>query len=109
MNLFLRVFADCQTTEDAASLQSQLLAALGQWRPRPRAEPQQYWKMPQYFEFTYNLVPPSQEALEAIHSQAQTGWHDTHSLGEHSCVWNRTPGTQFLVPAVAWAELALHQ
>jgi hypothetical protein len=64
--------------------------------------------MTQYFEFTYNLAPASHQALRAIHALAQAGWSETGSDEDLSCVWNRSPGIEFLIPAVAWAELALH-
>ena len=108
MNLFLRAFADCTTPEAASRLQEQFLETLAPWHPSVHATPLQYWKMTQYFEFTYNLAPATREALQAVHALAQAGWTDCESDEELSCVWNRVPGTQFLNPAVAWAELALH-
>jgi hypothetical protein len=107
MQLFLRVFADCPTPQAAMQVQKQLLESLAPWKPEVHAPPLRYWKMNQYFEFTFNLAPASQQALEAIHARSPAGWTDSGSDGDLSCVWNRAPGLQFLAPAVGWAELAL--
>jgi hypothetical protein len=107
MQLFLRVFADCPTPEAAATLQKQLLQALAAWQPVVHAPPLRYWKITAYFEFTFILLPASPGALREVHALAPSGWHDTASDDDISCVWNRGSGSLFLVPAVAWAELAL--
>jgi hypothetical protein len=109
MRLFLRVYAECPSADVASLLQEQFLAALARWTPAEHREPQQYWKIAQYFEFTFNLYPPTAQAHSAVRSLAGEGWRDTNSSNELSSVWNRPSGEAFLAPEVVWAELALNQ
>ena len=105
--LFLRLFADCPSPDAAERLLHRLLTALAPWQPRSTALPLRYWKMPRYFEFTFDLAPPTLAVLRKLHATTTEGWTDMEADGEHSCVWNRGSGEGFLLPEVAWAELQL--
>ncbi len=107
MKLFLRLHAECPSFEAATMLHERLQVELSRWNPEVHAGPQQYWKMPEYYEFTFTLRTPTPQAHNGIRLLAREGWHDMHSEEELSSIWNRGCREKFLVPEVVWAELAL--
>lgn len=109
MQLFMRLFAVCVAPAAAESIRLRLLETLSAWQPTAHATPTRYWKIPEYWEFTFHLAPPVADTLRAVQSCSPAGWAETDSDGEISCVWNKPPGGRFLVPEAIWAELSLHR
>ncbi|KQY85584.1 hypothetical protein [Pelomonas sp. Root1444] len=106
--LFLRTFANCADESTAHSLRLRLCDALAAWRPTAAAEPKRYWKLPELYEFTFDLQPAKVAAFEQILSLVSYGWHHAWpDENERSSVWNRADGLVLLTPEVAWANLEL--
>jgi hypothetical protein len=110
MRLFLRLFANCDDAASASLLAGRLMLALHAHEPSEHAEPRQYWKMRELFEFTYTLNPETEESFQAVIASTASGWHQVE-LGddELSAIWNRANDHVFLVPEVSWANLELHR
>jgi hypothetical protein len=108
MKLFLRLFASCSGPEEAAAIDARLRQALSEWHPSPTSLARPYWKNEAQFEFTFNLLPASAASFISITSLTKEGWSD-HQVNEPECsaVWNSVPGSSFLAPEVAWANLEL--
>lgn len=105
MALILRIFAECESGERAAAVASDLAAALAAFRPVASMEPARYRKLPELFEFSFDLSPGTRATFDAVLARAADGWVHTGDEEHGSSVWNRSPGGVFLSPAVRWAEL----
>jgi hypothetical protein len=105
--LLVRLFAECADEVAAQSVAADLLRALGGFRAQSRQEPQRYWKMPELFEFTFALRPPTPQALADLLAHGAGEWDRRGDEHDRSCVWNRSDGCTFLLPEVRWAEAIL--
>ncbi len=105
MALILRIFAECESGELAAAVASDLAAALAAFHPAASMEPARYRKLPELFEFSFDLSPGTRATFDAVLARAADGWVHTGDEEHASSVWNRAPGGAFLSPAVRWAEL----
>ena len=105
MDLFLRAFVDCADAQTAAGLQQKLCAALVAWASAEPLLAERYWKMPELFELTFRLTPAGPGAFDGIVACAPGGWHHVSDETYRSSVWNRSAGSSFLAPELAWAEL----
>jgi len=105
MALILRLFAECGSRERAEELDGELAAALAAFHPAASMEPARYRKLPELFEFSFDLSPGTRATFDAVLGHATDGWVHTGDEEHVSSVWNRAPGGVFLSPAVRWAEL----
>jgi hypothetical protein len=105
MALILRIFAECGSGERAAEVGRDLAAALAAFRPVASMEPARYRKLPELFEFSFDLSPGTRATFDAVLARAADGWVHTGDEEHGSSVWNRPPGGMLLSPAVRWAEL----
>ncbi len=105
MALILRIFAECESGERAAAVESDLAAALAAFRPVASMEPARYRKLPELFEFSFDLSPSTRATFDAVLACAADGWVHTGDEEHGSSVWNRAPGGVFLLPSVRWAGL----
>lgn len=80
---------------------------MSQFGPQEESAPQRYWKMPELFEFSFTLSPPTEASFEALVSCPVGGWSHSTAVGERWAIWNRQQGQFFLVPEVSWAEVQL--
>lgn len=109
MVLFLRTYVDCEDSGEANSLQSRVLNSLSSFSPKLFGAPQQYWKIPEMFEFAFTLSPANVKSFEGVISLCDAGWMHMGTGDDLSSVWNRNSDDAFLIPEVAWAELALFE
>jgi hypothetical protein len=109
VELFLRLFADCESAEVASEIARRLHVALSQLNPEAFSPPKPYWKLPQLFEFTFTLVPPTEAQFQLLISSPPGGWSHSGSEAERSSVWNRAQDQVFLLPEVSWANVELHK
>jgi hypothetical protein len=109
LNLFLRLYANCDDASDADRLAGQIALALSAWGSSPTTQPRQYWKMPELYEFAVDLFPATVETFHAVHALASGKWHDDVQACERSSVWNRVADHSFLIPEVTWAHLELYE
>ena len=107
--LFLRLYVNCESADDASSMDGRLMAQLSRFSPEPHAEPRRYWKMPEMFEFTYRLSPACATTVGEFVARSSGGWSHSTAGNESSSVWNRQSDHVLLVPEVAWAHLELHE
>jgi hypothetical protein len=104
----MRLFADCENSVTAQGISIRLTGALSSFSPKVFNESEPYWKMPELFEFTFTLTPTSESTFHSITANCNEGWLHMGGGTDRSSVWNRASGTVFLIPEVAWAEVALH-
>jgi hypothetical protein len=109
MKIFLRLFANCENLNDAHEILARLTKALGNFSPLAVSTPKPYWKIPELFEFTFTLTPPTQDVFQKIVNACDVGWLHMRSELDRSSVWNKTSGQQFLIPEVSWASIDLSQ
>jgi len=102
MRCVIRIFANCEDEAKAKDLAGRLLLALFQQSPVSLNSPKQYWKIPEYYEFTFLLSPAMEESYQEVIRSSSGGWHHSGSHGDWSSVWNREGDHVFLVPEVAW-------
>jgi hypothetical protein len=105
--LMVRLFAECANEAAAHAVAADLLRTLSDFHPQSRHDPQRYWKMPELFEFTYTLQPPTPQSIAELLALAGGEWHQGGEEFDRSCVWNRRKGCTFLLPEVRWAEAIL--
>ena len=109
MRLFLRLFANCESTEVAANIAERLALALSWLGPGQASPPKPYWKLPHLYEFTYVLSAATRELFQEVVSRSPAGWEHSASGEERSSVWNRSADCALLIPEVSWAEVQLHE
>lgn len=109
MRHFIRIFANCEDDTNAKALMANLLLALSHHSPASLKAPKQYWKVPEYYEFTFTLSAVTEEAYQELIESSSGGWHHSAVQGDWSSVWNREGDHVFLVPEVAWAEVQLYE
>ena len=106
-SLTLRLFADCADEPTATQLQGALLQALAAFQPAADATPKRYWKIPEYFEFSFALAAAGADDYARLQALSPGGWTTGGDDDDAWAVWNRADGRAFLLPAVAWAEAQL--
>jgi hypothetical protein len=109
MQLFVRLFANCESAEAAAGISQRIALALSRVGGQQASTPKPYWKLPYLYEFTYTLRPASHETFQEVLSFSHGGWHHSPGEIEFSSVWNRAGDRVFLIPEVSWAEVQLHE
>lgn len=109
MILMLRVLAECPDAATAAALSPRLLAAAAAWRAIESSPPERYERMPELYEFTLLLSPPTAETFDAVVASVPGRWTHGGDEDDRSSVWNRESGATLLVPEVLWAELLRHR
>jgi hypothetical protein len=109
MELFLRLFANCESAEVAAGMSQRIAYALSRFVGQEASPAKPYWKLPHLYEFTYSLSPATRDTFQEILSCSHGGWHHSTGEVESSSVWNRAGDHVFLIPEVSWAELQLYE
>lgn len=107
MRLMLRVFAPATDAANARAVATRLRTALSWFEPREPAPPQRYWKVPEWYEHTFELSPPSVATFDALVARAPGGWMQIEREEECDAVWNPGADAEFLLPEVVWAEALL--
>ena len=107
MNLFIRAYANCGSLEEAKEISDAIRLVLFQFDPVDFSEPKPYWKMPELFEFSFNLSPATETSFLEVIKSCGAGWLHLGNGKDRSSVWNRVEAYSFLTPSVAWAELVL--
>ena len=107
MKLFIRTYATCENLEQAKEISREIQLALADFHPVRFSDPKPYWKVPELFEFSFNLSPATDDSFLEIIKFCEEGW--LHMKGDHdrSSVWNQADDFSFLAPSITWAELAL--
>jgi hypothetical protein len=108
MILLLRVFAPASSPDAVIDTGGQLLQALARFAPVPTEPPQQYWKVPEWYEYTFGLSPANESAFDAVLALGADGWSHVVRDGECSAVWNPGKGPHLLLEEVTWAEVLLN-
>jgi hypothetical protein len=109
MQLFIRIFANCEDDSTAQRIEGNLLQELSRFDPVARAAPRRYWKIQELYEFTFDLSPATRECFVSITDKTSGGWSHNEGSEEFSSVWNRVQDHAFLIPEVRWANLELHE
>ena len=109
MELFLRLFADCESAAVASGIAARLHTALLQLNPEAFSPPKPYWKLPHLFEFAFTFSPPTEAQFHLLVSSPPGGWSHSASGAERSSVWNRASDQIFLLPEVSWANVELFE
>ena len=109
MNLFLRLYANCDDASEAERLAGNIASVLSAWETSSATQPRRYWKMPELYEFAIDLYPATVESFQAVRALVAGNWHDVEQACERSSVWNRGADLSFLIPEVSWAELQLYE
>jgi hypothetical protein len=108
-HLFLRIYAEVGSANEAAELVPALVGVL-----EDRAEVRfqgysQYWKIPAYYGFDFDVSPGDEPnvVFDQVVALAMRGWTLMAGHFSRSAVWNPVEGTILLAPAVRWANLEL--
>lgn len=105
--LFMRLYAEVETTEQAASLAPLLVLKMEGCAPIQVRSIFPYWKIPVYygFEFDFHPVGDHTAAFDCVVALSPKGWTFMSSPQDRSAVWNPIPGAVFLAEQVRWANL----
>ncbi|MEK8034915.1 hypothetical protein AACH06_29215 [Ideonella sp. DXS29W] len=109
MILFLRLFADCETEEQAQAIADRVGLSLHRLAPREFAPPKRYWKISSQFEFTFTLESPTSLSFKSIIEASSGGWAHQETGVEMLAIWSRHGDHVFLTPEVGWANVELHE
>jgi uncharacterized protein YjbI with pentapeptide repeats len=106
----INIKADCKSVEHSIRLLENLQTALNDFVYSRAHPPIQYWKMPELYDFTFDLKPTGMETFDSIIAAAKYGWSYLHADDEtiefdRSAVWNRSKGVSLFIPEVSWACL----
>ena len=107
MKLFIRTYAVCGNLDQAREISNEIQLALADFHPTHYSAPKPYWKMPELFEFSFNLSPATEASFLEIVNFCDKDWLHMGSGQDRSSVWNPAEGISFLSPSVTWATLAL--
>ncbi|MBT1446062.1 hypothetical protein KJI95_16320 [Shewanella sp. JM162201] len=109
MKLFLRLFATCNDDSGEEKLLERLSHEISVFAESVPLNQGRYWKIPEMYEFTFNLLPANIDLFNEIIDVSSDGWVHMGSGNEYSSVWNITDGKSLFVPEVQWAELQLYE
>ena len=107
VKLILRLFVKCNRLDAAHEVSTLVLRALTEFSPQITKGPARYWKDPELFELSAELVPENELSFSAVISKASHGWQHMASSGDRSSVWNPVGDFVFLAKEVVWAEVQL--
>jgi hypothetical protein len=107
MKLYLRLFVECSNLHEAHDMAARLCGPLSKLHLRSADEPKIYWKIPELFEFSYQLASATREDYDRVVSGGGNGWLHMDDLLEPCSVWNRSEGTMLFIDGVTWAEVTL--
>lgn len=108
MQLFLRLYADCGSKDEALSISRRIGEAISFLSPEAFAVPKQYWKIETQYEFTFTLSPATNDSFQRLVALCPSGWWLSESGVERTGVWKRSENNFFLAPEVSWADAELH-
>jgi hypothetical protein len=103
----MRAYATCGNLGQTNGISNEIQLALARLHPTHFSDPKPYWKMPEFFEFSFNLSPATEHSFLEIIKSCDGGWLHMRDDHDRSSVWNRVEGLSLLTPSIAWAELAL--
>jgi hypothetical protein len=106
MKLYFRFFAECRDLHEAHDISARLCAPLSAFHLAPSSEPKAYWKIPELFEFRYELQSAAREDYDKVVS-CGNGWLHMDNQFELCSVWNRSGGEKLFIDGVTWAEAQL--
>jgi len=105
--IFIRIYAECDTADEAINLQNQIAAALNQYKPSFLGKPYKYWKIPEYFGFEITIPTTADEIFQSIIALANENWTHGEDQVNRSSVWNWHDNCHFLIPQARWAEVQI--
>ncbi len=99
----IHIFAEVSSKEEASVVGSKLSYALKAFGESQVCNIKEYWKVPEYFEFSIELEDSSLSKVDCqkIAETLGTGWLEAGG----SLIWNPTDNVMLLDPAVKWANL----
>ncbi len=104
--LFMRLYAEVATAEQATSLASLLVSQMERCALVQAHNFFPYWKIPAYYGFEFEFAPIDHiTAFDCLVALCPTGWVFMGSAPERTGVWNPTAGAVFLAEQVRWANL----
>ncbi len=104
----MRIFAECDSASVAGATVDRILSVLSGLGATALAPPKPYWKIPEYFEFTFAATPSNEQSFRAVLAMCADGWVHHSDTHEFSSVWNKVGKASFLDPLVKWAEVQFH-
>ncbi len=107
MRLLVRVMLPAATAGEAAAAAERLGGELQPHGLRVAAAPAPYWKIPEWYEHTWQQDPATEADFDRLLARAALGWHHVLRDGECDAVWVREPGAAFLLPDTTWAQVQL--
>lgn len=105
INLLLHLLLECADDAEAANLLAALYSDLSEFLPVSEKPPSCYWKMPELFEFSFELNPKTWGTYQHVVAFSATGWTHGGSSNDIWFIWNRHDTNIFLLPQVTWAEI----
>ncbi|MDP3518155.1 MAG: hypothetical protein Q8S94_13390 [Pseudohongiella sp.] len=105
MKLDIRLFIECKDEEEAKQIVATLCDSLADFSPTSEMNPSRYWKMPEFFEFAFDLGSASMASFDRLISLVPNGWTHGGDPMDLWSVWNREPGAMLLLPGTRWAEV----
>ncbi len=104
--LIFRFFALCSDPEAAIRIDTAVRDRLADFSPVSTMTPKQYWKIEEYYEFSYDLRPADSTSFDTLRQLCGGEWDENGDTAHRSSVWNRTDGIA-LVEQIMWIELIL--
>ena len=103
--IFIRIYAECKTADEAINLQNQIATTLKPYEPSLSNKPYQYWKIPEYFGFEITIPTASDGIFQSIIALVNENWTHGEDQVNRSSVWNWHGNGHFIIPQARWAEV----
>ena len=99
----LHVFAEVSSASEAKAIGSKVSDALKCFGEVLVTDVKQYWKIPEYFEFSIELSDSSlsESDCQRVADILSQGWNDVGG----SLIWNQEADAVLCDPKVRWANL----
>jgi len=110
--ILLRLFVEVASQDEAEAEMRRIIPELEGFGTVAPRKVEQYWKIPENWEITFDLHPAGSplEVYEQLIALTAAEWEIGEVMEEDEdrwAVWNAAPGFQFLSPRAVWASVDL--
>jgi hypothetical protein len=107
--VFVHLYAEIGSSEEAEFLGQKLLAILQAYAPVTLKQPYQYWKIPEYYGLEFDFAPDGsyRETFDALVALIPRNGDILSGFPGESATWQQTDSSVFLAEQVRWVHILL--
>jgi hypothetical protein len=103
----MRMFAKCSDFETAAIISDQVFNSFKKNEVKVHEEPKPYWKIPEWYVFTFTFSPADKATKNEIISLSSHGWNHLNDTHDDESIWKKINDDVFVHQSVQWVHVAL--